>query len=51
MVSASASLALSTAQDIISSMSLPPSANSSAAEVATRDTVRMVPSAGFITAL
>ena len=44
-------MADSTAQESMSSRSEPCSANSTAALVATRETVRMVPSAGFMTAL
>lgn len=51
IVSASASVADSMAQEIISSRSEPCSANSTAELVETRETVRIVPSAGFMTAL
>ena len=50
-VSARASCALSMAQENMSSRSPPCSANSTAELVATRETVSIVPSAGFITAL
>ena len=50
-VSARASCADSMAQENMSSKSPPCSANSTAELVATRDTVSMVPSAGFMTAL